>query len=94
MRRPALEPTTRPDNAVVVSTWYSVFGVQTEVDHLCSQICHGYYWLHIEDYTDWRDAIRLSRNLYAYRIVKCEMYYHNNQFHGIRGTSLDENTTD
>lgn len=94
MRRPVLEQPIRPANAVAVKTWYSVYGVATDADHLLSQLSNAYYWLHIEDYDDWRVAIRSSRSLYAYRIVRCDMYYHNNQFHGIRGTNLDENITD
>ena len=87
-RRPALDQPLVIEPVGQVSTWYSVYGIKDHVDAVLNEMTNGFYWLHTGDYESFKDAVINSKHLYTYRIVKCDLIYHNGEFWGIKGTRL------
>ena len=88
MRRPVLEPHIRHGSVEHVDTYFSVYGLNSEIDDVLSKLQPGFHWLHYGDYASFAEAVINSRILYAYRIVKCELYYTGTEFRGIKGTQI------
>lgn len=88
LRRPALEPQPNIEPVEIPKTWYSVYGLNSQIDEILSRIQPGFYWQHYGDYNTFAEAVVNSRKLYAYRIIKCELFFDGNKFWGIKGTHL------
>jgi len=88
MRRPVLEQATNHDNVELVKTYFSVYGLDSQLDEILARTQHGYHWLHYGDYATFAEAVIGSRVLYSYRIIKCELFYDGQGFTGIKGTHI------
>ena len=88
MRRLALEPHIRQECVGLVDTYFSVYGLNSQLDEILARTQHGYHWLHYGDYATFAEAVINSRPLYTYRIIKCELYYDGHDFKGIKGTHI------
>ena len=88
MRRLVLEPHTRQDSVDLVDTYYSVYGLNSQLDEILARTQNGFHWLHYGDYASFAEAVIGSRVLYSYRIIKCELFYDGTGFTGIKGTHI------
>jgi hypothetical protein len=76
------------DTAQPVDTWYSVYGLNSQLDAVMLQLRPGWYWLHYGDYASFKEAVIASKHLYTYRVIKCDLYLQDGVFYGIKGTHI------